>query len=256
MKQKTGLSAFSFAAIITLLSFNACNNNNPFDDTLCEDELFGCETYDVDATGIPRFVNADYIELDKIGAISKFRSGVGHDYSDDFETCRSMKHYFTTAPSLMNDTTTQIYSPVNGTIIFLQPEWTGNHIQVKCTEYPAFFFDLFHVKLAAPLSVGDVVTAGQLLGTQSSEATMSDIAVAVHTPHDGPNSAYPPGWKLVSWFDVINDSIFQKYEARGIVSRDSCKITKSERDGDILDCQQGWNVDPGAGNVPNWIFLN
>ena len=33
-------------------------------------------------------------ELDKIDKISKFRSGIGHDYWDDFENCRSMKHYF------------------------------------------------------------------------------------------------------------------------------------------------------------------
>lgn len=48
---------------------------------------------DVDSNGIPRFVQTDYIELAKIDRISRFRSGEGHDYSDNFESCRSMKHY-------------------------------------------------------------------------------------------------------------------------------------------------------------------
>ena len=50
--------------------------------------------YDIDAKGIPQFAGVDYIELAKISRISKFRSGIGHDYSDDFEQCRSMKHYY------------------------------------------------------------------------------------------------------------------------------------------------------------------
>ena len=44
------------------------------------------DTYDVDANGIPKFVTVDYIELGKIYRISKFRSGEGHYYSDDFES--------------------------------------------------------------------------------------------------------------------------------------------------------------------------
>jgi hypothetical protein len=49
------------------------------------------ETYDLNSNGIPRFVQADYIELAKIGQISRFRSGVGHEYSDAIEFCRSMQ---------------------------------------------------------------------------------------------------------------------------------------------------------------------
>src|SRR5262249_2384306 len=41
---------------------------------------------------IPKFLQADYIDLCQIGSISKFRSSEEHDYSDAFESCRSMKH--------------------------------------------------------------------------------------------------------------------------------------------------------------------
>ncbi len=54
----------------------------------------GGGTYDVDANGVPRFVDTSYIDLDGLTRISLFRSHDGHDYSDGVETCRSMKHYF------------------------------------------------------------------------------------------------------------------------------------------------------------------
>ena len=41
---------------------------------------------------VAKIASADFIDLDKIGHISRFRSGKGHDYPDGYETCRSMKH--------------------------------------------------------------------------------------------------------------------------------------------------------------------
>ncbi|MFQ5356513.1 MAG: hypothetical protein ACE5DY_08545, partial [Mariprofundaceae bacterium] len=53
-----------------------------------------CSTIDI-AAGAPQFVSTDFVALtNDINDISMFRSASGHDYSDSFETCRSMKHYF------------------------------------------------------------------------------------------------------------------------------------------------------------------
>ncbi|TRZ90870.1 MAG: hypothetical protein D4R84_15485, partial [Rhodocyclaceae bacterium] len=49
---------------------------------------------DLDGLGVPKFVATNYIDISKIFQLSKFRSSAGHDYSDDLEKCRSMKHYF------------------------------------------------------------------------------------------------------------------------------------------------------------------
>jgi len=43
---------------------------------------------------LPKVVTASYFPTDLVQRVSRFRSGFGHDYSDDFEDCRSMKHYF------------------------------------------------------------------------------------------------------------------------------------------------------------------
>jgi hypothetical protein len=79
-----------------LKSFNGdweITGSNPISGTLSGSRTEWPE-YDTDANGVPRFAESNCIELHKISRISKFRSGAGHDYSDDFETCRSMKHYF------------------------------------------------------------------------------------------------------------------------------------------------------------------
>lgn len=201
------------------------------------------ETYDVDANGIPQFVGSDYIELDKIVRISRFRSGVGHDYSDDFESCRSMKHYFQPG-SGVDWASIQIRSPVAGTVDQLIDEWAGTQIQIRSTDFPAFHFIIFHVTLTNNLSVGDSVAAGQLLGTHVGNETTSDIAVGVNTP---------TGWKLLSYFDVMTDSLFLSYQSRGVTKANAI-ITKQERDLDPLTCVGEEFVDPG--NLPNWVDLN
>ncbi len=200
------------------------------------------DTYDVDANGIPRFVGADYITLEKIGRISKFRSGEGHDDSDSFESCRNMKHYFD--PENEDPSTVGIFSPVDGTIIGTIEEG-GTSLGIKPDENGAFYFVIFHVDLAAPLNPGDVVTAGQQLGTHSEAVQASDILVGVHTPH---------GLKLVSYFDVMTDSLFADYQARGMSSRSDAIISREERDADPLVCDDSEFAD--SGNLEGWVTLD
>lgn len=185
----------------------------------------------------------DYTILDSVKQISKFRSGVGHDYSDDFETCRSMKHYYPVRKG------TEIYAPISGTINFILPEWAGTKIQINSDFHAAFYFELFHVDLDTSLKIGDHLEAGQLLGTHSSNQTMSDIAVFVRVP--GVDSA---ATRFISFFDVMDDNLFTDYQQRGLNHRDSLIISKASRDADPLTCVGQWGN--GIGNIPNWADLN
>ena len=231
----------SFVTLLSIplvLTLTACGDNGGGGDNGPDGS--GGDTYDVVANGIPMFAGVDYIELAKIDRISKSRSGVGHDYSDHFELCRSMKHYFNPKGSV-DWSTIKLFSPVEGTIFKIFEEWAGTQVQIRSKDYPAFYFIIFHINLSSPLSVGGSVTAGQLLGTHIGLQTMSDIAVGVNTPS---------GWKLISYFDVMTDSVFQGYQARGLRSRTDAII----RDADPLTC----NGEPFAnsGNLENWIALN
>ena len=200
--------------------------------------------YDVDAKGIPRFVTVNYIDLSKIDRISKFRSGEGHDYSDDFESCRSMKHYFVPKDGI-DWTTVQVYSPIKGKVIRTIQEWAGTQVQIYSDEYPAFYFAIFHINLVNPLNEGDEISAGQLLGTHIGSETWSDIAVGVTTPD---------GRKLVSYFDVMTDEVFQAYQARGLSSRSDVIISKEARDADMLNCSG--DAFMNTGQIENWVYLN
>lgn len=217
--------------------------------SICIMVIAGCgwlgDTYDVDKNGIPKFAGVDYIELGKIYRISKFRSGIGHDYSDNFESCRSMKHYFD-PKSDVDWSTIKIFSPVKGTVSKIHQEWAGGtQVKIKSEEYPAFYFIIFHVNLTNPLNVGYVITAGQQLGTHIGSQTWSDIAVDVNTPS---------GWKLVSYFDVMSDSVFQGYQARGLSSRSDSIISREERDADPLTCSG--ETFTNSGTLENWVTLN
>jgi hypothetical protein len=201
-------------------------------------------TYDVDARGIPRVATANYIDLSVISRISVFRSGIGHDYHDAFETCRSMKHYFQPR-STVDWSTITITSPVAGTISYLRTEQSaGTQVGIRSTEQPAFQFILFHVKPAAGVDSGVKVAAGQKLGTHIGTQTMSDIAVSVDTP---------TGFKLVSWFDVMTDDLFAAYQQRGISSRSSMVVTRAQRDAAPLACDG--ETFTRASTLEDWTTL-
>ena len=194
------------------------------------------------ANGIPKFITTDYIERNKIKKISKFRSSEGHDFSDDFESCRSMKHYFVPFDTYYSNL--EIFAPVDGSISYMREEWAGTQIGIKSKDYPDYTFIIFHVN-SENLNVGDEVYAGQKIGTHIGSQTNSDIAVQFSTP---------TGMKWVSYFDVMTDCLFQEYQEHGLTSRDEVIIQKDARDADPLTCEGETFTD--TGNLENWIFLN
>lgn len=228
------LSLFAIPLIIT-----SCNHNNE------EEENGSGDTWDIDKSGIPRFVQVNYIELDDIYRISKFRSSVGHDYSDAFESCRSMKHYF--EPRSDADwSTIKVYSPVSGKITRVEQEWAGTKLEIASDNYPAFRFSIFHINPSNSYQVNDPVTAGQQLGTHIGSQTMSDISVLV-------NDLTRQG-RLVSYFETLTDAAFTEYSSRGVSARNMMIISKDTRDAFPLVCSGDTFVS--SDTLENWIYLN
>lgn len=192
---------------------------------------------------VPQFIEADFIDLEKIYSISKFRSGSGHDFSGSGESCRSMKHYFNTQdtrekmmsfeknngippqPDGVHDI--NIYSPVTGEIVAVEIEQMpiGEQIYIRPDSHPDYTVRLFHVYLDSGMKDGSKVNAGQKIGIIS-QYQNTDIAIMAG------------GFKtnLVSYFDVMPESIFAKYRERGVKSRDELILTKEARDADPLQC--------------------
>lgn len=223
----------------------SCNDKrkNSF-ETSAQTDKFSGNTIDVQKHGVPKFINVNYCELEKVHRISKFRSSFGHDYSDDFEDCRSMKHYYEFHDSV-NWSNVKIFSPLDGRITRIYNEWAGTKLQIQSKKHPAISIEIFHIDTIHTLYIGDTVKAGELLGTHFGSQTDSDIAVGVQTPI---------GWKLVSYFSIMSDLLFLNFQARGISHRDSMLISKQQRDADSLKCNGEQFQNRGA--LSQWMLLN
>lgn len=203
------------------------------------------DIWDIDNKPLPKFINTNYIELSGIYRISKFRSSIGHDYSDFAEHCRSMKHYFEPFSNI-DWSVIKIFSPVNGTIARVEQEWAGTKLEIASDEYPAFRFQIFHINTSAVFNVNDKVNAGQQLGTHIGSQTYSDISVIANDPtHQG---------RMVSYFNLMTDDLFNQYVSRGISSRDILIIPRELRDANPLTC----SGDTFTSNDPleTWVILN
>jgi hypothetical protein len=206
--------------------------------------------FDPDLSPLPQLVITNCIDLDKISKISRFRSGAGHDYSDDFESCRSMKHYF--RPYDATDyASIRIFAPMDGTIVGTTEEWLGQDLYkgtvvgIRPDGQEAFCVALFHIDLKKALTVGERVVSGQELGTSAKlSGTATEISIEAHTPG---------GVKLVSFFEAMSDAVFDQYRSRGVASRQTAIIPRAERDADPLTCDGETFLD--SGSLENYIEL-
>jgi hypothetical protein len=218
-----------------------------------------CPEYDIEANGIPKFIEKDFTQLSDIEMISKFRSGFGHSYADGSETCRSMKHYYNPYKNYRENNTVEIYSPVKGTIVSVLNDGFGasiglnnKQIQIRPDDQPAFICTIFHCDLtSAEITTGKKVLAGELLGYArlyyddlAQYSTSFDIAMWVNTPS---------GMRLVSYFDTMKDAVFINYISRGAISRQDFVITKELRDADPLECDG--ESFATSGQLENWVTL-
>jgi hypothetical protein len=206
----------------------------------------GAASYDLATLGPPRVLSASYIDLSKIAQISRFRSTVGHSYTDGSETCRSMKHYFQ-PKSTVDWTDVDVYSPVTGSIAGIAPDGSwGSRVRILPRDVPMLDIQIFHVALSPHIVTGTWVEAGQRIGSHASANTYSDIAMSI-----GPKE----GGTLISYFETMTDAVFAQYQARGVASRQAAIITEAERDADPVPCvgEQGFTVH---GTLPDWLILN
>ena len=219
----------------TATNGNNNNNNNNQSNSF----------WDLAALGVPPLGTSDYIDLSMIAQISKFRSSEGHSYTDDFEACRSMKHYFFWSQSVNPIANTiRIFAPAAGTVTRMDQEQSlGTQVHITPSAYPQFDVIIFHVNPSG-IAVGSTVTSGQQIGTHISNLTNSDIAIRVSTKTGG---------ALVSWFDAMSDAVFARYRDRGIANRGDAIITKAQRDADALTCSGEGFVTRGS--IDSWIHL-
>jgi hypothetical protein len=219
---------------------------------------------------LPQFITHFVIDPKFIVAISKYRSNAGHPYSDQYEMYdRSMKNYYQPLPQYLfgqnGQNTLPEYAPANGTISALTAdgplstgEPRGNQVSIVPDGYPAFTITLFHCDSLAKIQVGAHVNAGDLVGyADMREAINVDFAVSANwnlTPvfvspgvYPSPGQVLsPPGWRLLSPFDVMTDDAFAVFAPYGLTDRSAAIVPLAYRDANPAQFAQ-WdpaNLDP------------
>lgn len=219
--------------LITLLIFSGCNSNNvqpKTDNTIQTLDSLHILTY-------------NYIEIDKIKQISKFRSGIGHNYSDDFEQCLSMKHYFYPLDSV-DWSKIKIYAPIDSRIVRLDSEWAGVQIHLQPINFPKYNIIIFHLNFIKPMKLGDTLKSGEQIGFHIGYQTYSDIAVSYSEANK---------YKLISYFDILPDSLFSKFKSLGAILPTDFIITKDQRLASPLKCLN--DTFETEGSLKNWFYL-
>jgi len=174
----------------------------------------------------PKFVAADFVPRDAVARLTRFRSGIGRNVPDDFESCRHMGHYFRFCSSV-DPRAEKIASPVDGVIAGSTRGPRGTTICIRSTQYPAIHFVLEYVAPAFTPAAGVKVARGQVLGSPFAADSEMSILVWIMTP---------AGNRLVSFFEVMTDAFFVGYECCGVASRAALIISKAERDAHPLAC--------------------
>lgn len=204
----------------------------------------GPATWNLDS-GMPEFIDRSPLAVASLDRVSRFRSGFGHDYSDGFENCRSMKHYFQPL-SALDWSRLPIVAPVSGTLEKVTPErQNGLQLWLIPDAQPAFHLVLFHVNTTN--QQGDHVTAGEVLGTMIDNSEDFDVALWIDTPDGNP--------RLGSFFAALSDDGFAPYRDAGTADRAQFIISQQERDADPIVCSAGAFVDGGTA-IADWVELS
>ena len=220
--------------------------------------LGDCTQHIGGVNALPKVVTNDFTNVgDFIEDISYFRSSAGHDYSDSFESCRSMKHYFSPREEERENNNVPVYSPFAGTIVQLNTEEGGGFLDDGVTNQRTMILSehdssvlavIFHIDLqSVDLTVGSSVEAGQQLGharMESRRGVAHDFDIAMHL-----NTA--DGVRYVSYFELLDDDVFSGYTGFGSYRSDFI-IMESQRNADPLTCDG--ETFTSKGSLARWIF--
>jgi len=205
----------------------------------------------IDTVHPPQFIEADFIDLNKVYTISKFRSGIGHSIEDSVEKCVSLRHIyggggeeFANAEEKWNvikdapaaQDSIDIYAPVSGMIIdrseidLENTEGVGQNVVIRPDRYPGFKVRIDSIFLDDSVKRLGHVDAGQKIGVVCTRCP-AEIFVSY---------TYLFGVRAVSYISALPDSVFAEYQKRGLQDREDATIPREYRDAHPFECE-----DPG-----------
>lgn len=209
----------------------------------------------------PPLLTANFIDLDKVEKISKFRSCQGHTVvpQDGSESARNMKHYFVLKSEFFGGQKVGIFSPFDGFVqgTMSNPEkklegeiWIGQ-------EGTPWSVSFEHINLARNFERGNEVRAGELVGYVADKGL--DVVYAVGG--DGVeimNGYESPFTALDSVFNHMNEEVLAIYQKKGIMVKEDIIYGREYRDQNPCKYREG--SDEGGLNdldhPEDWINLH
>lgn len=216
----------------------------------------------------PYFIVANPVDPSKVISVSKFRSGMGHDFSvNSGETCRSMKHYVSIVdhnapdykklsggdkkkmPLPVQGVDVPVFSPVDGVLAVEQYDDVlfNRALNIVPDAYPNVRVRLMHVTPLDSVPAGTHVKAGQQVGL-----VLRNQVVDYGIEEDVKGSTFKT--RYISFFMAMDDNTFAAWTARGATSRDEFVFTREQIDAKPWKCKT--SPDGKVGNeefVENYV---
>lgn len=214
---------------------------------------------------------ANFVDLEKIEKISKYRSCAGHVTvpQDERETKRNMKHYFWVKPQYNKTDTVEIYSPYEGYVSVLRNE-PGLNLEGEIWIIPdrkifsilppsgIWSFSVQHINVRKDLRMGSRVKAGEPIGYAALSEKRGNSFDIVY----GKMSIIPktidnwtaPFSDLDSIFNHMSNEVFVQYQKKG-VTREKVIVSKEERDNNPCVYKDEGPYFEDDGNSSNWVVL-
>ena len=193
----------------------------------------------------PPLLVSNFVDLDNITRISKYRSCVGHTTvpQDERESKRSMKHYFEVKPEYVGTNSVKIYSPYDGYVSVIRsepPDLEGEIWIVPKRKFPmlppvgTWQFSVEHIIVREDLKQGSEVKTGETIGyaaVPEENRASFDIVYAKQAlvPKEIDNYT-SPFVDLDSVFNHMSEQVFAEYQQKGVTSKERMLISKEERD--------------------------
>lgn len=212
----------------------------------------------------------NFVDLDKITRVSKFRSCAGHVTvpQDGRESKRSMKHYFQVKSNFVGTDAVKIYAPYDGYVSAVRSDpaeglegevWlVPKRALPMLPPFGVWQFSIQHIIVRGDLRRGSEVKAGEVLGyaaiPKSDRATFDVVyakqALAPKTI-DNWNSPFSD---LDSVFNHMSGNVLAEYQQNGL---DKGEVIMSKEERDQRPCAYRDGGPYFMGDSPdNWVVLH
>lgn len=213
----------------------------------------------------------NFVDLNKIERISKYRSCAGHVTvpQDERENKRSMKHYFEVKPEYVGTDAVKIYSPYDGYVSGIRSE-PENGLEGEIWIVPkrtlpmlppfgVWQFSVQHIITRKDFRLGSEVKAGEIIGYAAipkTNRTTFDIVYAKQAlvPKRIDNWS-SPFTDLDSVFNHMDEEVFVNYQQKGITSKEILFISTEERDNKPCQYEKQGPYFINQEDSDNWVVL-